>query len=640
MINERDDDAPFRPGDLVELEDYRPAPPPPEDPPEVAVLGADCPALALGHDGVGGYYFLSPSGIVKKIVARGMTNAGIAEIFDGSVAWLERDFVELKGNQVAGFSVRKVGPWLIERALAAGYFNLARRVRGAGAWRAGADAADGLVVHCGDRVMIPAALADDKLAAKILEAPAIPGYRWIRAGVELAGVIYPLAPTEPSPLPVAATAARMVELEAFLATWPWRKGGSASLVLGWLGCGMVAGALKWRPHLWVDGPAGAGKSTLEQILDPLFGDIAFRASQPTEAGLRQSLAGAAKPVLLDEMDSENDPGLVRAVIRMAKMASTDNQAPVVRGSAEGKASAWLIRACFYLTSITRGVFRPEDFARITVVGLDEPTADLDAEAAARSRAGLEEGIADFAGDGPALRARVVAGFPRFLVNLATFRAAMADASQTSRQADQLGSLLAMSATLTSDALVTADEAAELVAGYSLPELTGDKSDSEWAQCLEWMLSVRVEAEIFVDEGGEKRRVFRPLADLVEMAHADVMRSSVMVALRAHGVMVCNSPAAVADKPFACLVVANQHAGLEKIFTGTRWSHGRWTSVLRLAPGANYGERVPRKKFAGVAARCTWLVGSLIGLELDGGDGGDGGDGKQKPAPCNDPIDKA
>jgi hypothetical protein len=639
MTSEHDDEPR---GDLVELEEYR-APPPADPPPgEVVPFGADCPVPALGHDGAGGYYFLTPGGMIKAVVARGLTNHGIAELFDGSVEWLEREFGELKGNTTVGFSVRKVGPWLIQRAIRAGYFNLARRVRGAGAWRLGGDA---LVIHCGDRVMVPADLADE-LGLEALPEAALPGYRWSRAGVEIDRVIYPAAPPEPAPATVPAAASTLAELEAFLGSWSWGKPGEATLLLGWIGCGMIAGALKWRPHIWIDGPAGAGKSTLEQLLDPLFGDLAWRATAPSEAGVRQELGGAAKVVLLDEMDSEKEATGIRAMIRLAKMASTDNQAPIVRGSAEGKASSWIMRACFYLTSITRGVLRPEDLSRITVLGLYEPRLAPDAEAAAARSAALEAGQARFAGAGPAIRARVIAGYPRFLVNLATVRGALADAAKTARQSDQIGALLAMAATLTRDAPLSATEAATFVDRFALEELAGNDDEREWRQCLDHLFAYRIDGDFYDAGVGETHKATKPVGDLLEEAKPGLLQSAVGKALRAWGLMVRGFPDSQAGQVF--LLIANKHAQLERIFAGTRWDEGRWSSVLRHAPGAAWGTRMPKVKFAGASTRATWIAATDLrehtGLELDAGGTGDTGDTganrPAKPAPSTEDIDRA
>ena len=96
-------------------------------------------------------------------------------------------------------------------------------------------------------------------------------------------------------------------------------------------CALVVGALRWRPHVLVTGAAGTGKTTLEKLVDDLLGWIALSVSAPTEAGIRQLLTGAARPVIIDEMETENAEQ-ARRVIGLMRLASTGSRSAVVRGA--------------------------------------------------------------------------------------------------------------------------------------------------------------------------------------------------------------------------------------------------------------------------------------------------------------------
>src|SRR3546814_8012987 len=82
---------------------------------------------------------------------------------------------------------------------------------------------------------------------------------------------------------------------------------------GWIAIAVICGALNWRPHVWLTGSSGSGKSwLLDNVIRPLIGAIAvYCQSNSTEAGIRQTLATDARPVLFDEAESEDAKAQVR-----------------------------------------------------------------------------------------------------------------------------------------------------------------------------------------------------------------------------------------------------------------------------------------------------------------------------------------
>ena len=58
------------------------------------------------------------------------------------------------------------------------------------------------------------------------------------------------------------------------------KPGSHLLLAGWVALAPVCGALGWRPHAWITGKAGSGKTTImKRFVNFLVGEIVctFRA---------------------------------------------------------------------------------------------------------------------------------------------------------------------------------------------------------------------------------------------------------------------------------------------------------------------------------------------------------------------------
>src|SRR3546814_12291625 len=99
---------------------------------------------------------------------------------------------------------------------------------------------------------------------------------------------------------------------------------------GWIAIAVICGALNWRPHVWLTGSSGSGKSwLLDNVIRPLIGAIAVHChSNSTEAGIRQTLATDARPVLFDEAESEDAKAQVRIqqVLELSRQSSSENGA--------------------------------------------------------------------------------------------------------------------------------------------------------------------------------------------------------------------------------------------------------------------------------------------------------------------------
>ena len=318
---------------------------------EAAAPPEDIPVIPLGLvvNRVGGafHFFLTRGGRIYAMRHRDLSRAGIGELFGGVTDWLEENHpdVDKSGKSKGGWLVDAAREDLIRRSEAAGDFDPDHMVRGAGAWRG---PEGGLIVHAGDRVFIEG--------------------NWIDAGKRIGNFVYPKSRAFSRPAPTPASSEEVASLHDFLETWSWRRPVEAPrILLGWLGCAMICGALYWRPHLWVTGGKGAGKSTLENLVFSVLGDGLYRASDPTAAGIRQGLGGGARAVAVDEIEFE--PGSKRAetIVELARIASTDSQAAIVRGTVDGNALSYFIRSTFYFSSIVHAPMRPQDRSRVTVL---------------------------------------------------------------------------------------------------------------------------------------------------------------------------------------------------------------------------------------------------------------------------------
>lgn len=63
----------------------------------------------------------------------------------------------------------------------------------------------------------------------------------------------------------------------------WRNPGSGAMLAGWCALAPVAGALRWRPHLWITGGTGSGKSTvMKRFVVPLLNNCRYYSGTSTE----------------------------------------------------------------------------------------------------------------------------------------------------------------------------------------------------------------------------------------------------------------------------------------------------------------------------------------------------------------------
>jgi len=539
-----------------------------------------CPIAPLGWDMADGVlYVLGRGGVVRAVRAKDLSAPVIEDLFGGHLSWLYRAFPKLDGDGVpVGVLWAKARTWIIRACHDGGYFDPEKHVRGPGAWR-GADRE--LLVHVGDKVLTPAG--------------------WIPAGCSLGGIIYTTAPPEQRPADVAAPAKVGLEILGFLEAWRWMSPPlatddprrlSAKLWLGWVACAYVCGALRWRPHILITGARGTGKSELATLADALLGEkTILKAAEPSAAGVRQALRSAARPVMLDEVEHDADNNRAKRLVELARLASTDSQGAVLRGSVGGRHQQWLIRAVFYFSAILYPRMPPQDASRITVLAL-APLGD-DATPADRVR----DAIAEFGRHGPALRTRMIEGLGRFERNLRVYSAAFAQAGGDSRQCDQFGTLLAAADVLISDDDTRPETADAVAAGLMASDFADAEGDSDHDQCLQHLLSTAVEVP---GETGGRRRITLGQLAAVALEHATAKRRGV---LGTFGLTVRDEGKA------RYLAVAHQHRGLDDVFRGSRWQDGVWSQALARLPGARKCKAPLR--FAGSQSRVTLVPRDLV-----------------------------
>ena len=167
---------------------------------------------------------------------------------------------------------------------------------------------------------------------------------------------------------------KLLSIIKSLAWRPDSRGLSEMTLFGYLSIASVCGILKWRPHVWLDGARGDGKTwVVQNIVNRVLGQhCEMVKSNSTESGLRNLLHARSVPVIFDEAEgsSSRDKARMEEIISLARHTSSETDAVVAQGVSGGGASRrFAISSMFFLASIATRIDKPSDqtrFARISL----------------------------------------------------------------------------------------------------------------------------------------------------------------------------------------------------------------------------------------------------------------------------------
>lgn len=421
------------------------APVMPPDEVDPAYDSVDCSGhfAVLGYDGDDYWVFHHAK---RQVVRRGRSDfgsdQGLVEL--APINWWEEFFPGDKG----GVDRTMAFEWFVGLAHARGIYD-PRRVRGRGAWRDN----ERVVFHHGDHLSV------DGVSTPI--------------GGMVSKWVYPMSKSMPQLAQQPATDADGQHLLNVAQMARWTRPGSAALLAGWVFLSPVCGALSWRPHIWITGAAGSGKSTLFEsyaqallngISEPLAGDS-------TEPGIRQSVRADAVPILIDEFEpnDEADRKRMKAVLTTARQSSSETSAQTAKGTISGDGMRFHVRSMFCFASINTMLDKDSDASRITPLVL-RPAAKSGSTDDQWVKLADELHKIQRDTTWPArLLARSLGMLPTILANIEVFCRAAALRFGTQRMGDQYGTLLAGAWSLTRSAVATDADALAMIDSYDWSE---------------------------------------------------------------------------------------------------------------------------------------------------------------------------
>lgn len=382
-------------------------------------------------------FFVYRTNVIVKLSAGGISTSNILQL--APLNFWEGNFPKQTRSGGVKFEINTIADTLITQCSRIGIFN-PKNIRGLGAWKDG----ENIVIHCGTNLIVNGVEVEfSKHRSKyIYEA---------RQEIDVT-VSNPLSKSE---------AYKTIQI---LERLNWSREVNARLLAGWIVIAPLCGALNWRPHLWITGASGTGKSwIMKNVIKKLLGDGFVDAqSETTEAGIRQFLKADALPVIFDEAESEDRRGQerIQSVLNIMRSSSTSDSGKIIKGSAGGNAAEFSLRSCFAFASIGANLTQRSDVSRISVLEVKPDISTNKREKWEETVKFYNENITEKYVE--SFRSRSLNMLPVILENAKVFSNAAAAVLDNQRAGDQLGALLAGAYSLTSDKVISFEDATKWI----------------------------------------------------------------------------------------------------------------------------------------------------------------------------------
>lgn len=489
--------------------------------------------------------------VFRSLTIIKLTNAGITSgnllLLNPSPDFWETHFPGKRG----GIDLQVCSAWIIKSSYAVGMFDESL-IRGRGAW-----IDDGrVVIHAGDHLIVN---------GKLTRLQAIQS-----------NFMYEQAPTLPvtvdSPLS-DSEAAEVIEIAKLI---NFERKNDAYLLAGWCVIAPVCGALAWRPHLWITGGAGSGKSwVLKNYVRPLLAGISvILEGTTTEAGIRQKLYQDALPVVFDEADTDDrkDQERVQQILTLMRISSSSDGGSILKGSSTGKAVEYTIRSCFVMASIVLQAARQADKTRITVINIRRPlvmTPEVEQRWKDLSFRTFQTFTPEFV---RRLQARTILHLDTLVKNAKTISTAIAAEVKYQRTGDQMGILIAGALLLKSTALLTLDQAVDIVKQIDFSEEKSADEQKDEMQLLQHLCDQVVNVDFNYSK--VEKSIGEMLIACRLQSFPDQETTAFLAKLGRCGLKPSHTG----------FIVSNQNDYLKRILRDTPWGNG-YPKILSRLDGA-------------------------------------------------------
>ena len=375
--------------------------------------------------------------------------------------------------------------------------------------------------------------------------------------------VYETGEALPAPTDDRLTDTEGKQLVELLTARPWTMEGAGDLLAGWTVAALLAGCTPIRPHVWINAPAGTGKTYLKNDLAAILGGYALNmAGIPTEAAVRQMRKSDCLPLLLDEVEpgeSKKNQKNIAALLELMRNAAYEGR--ICKGTQDGTGTFYLMKCNFALFSIADDISRDADASRIIGLRMERRSNAALSPLWERQKAGRD--MVQSKDFHSRLISRLLALLPMICENQKNLAAALMASGADARKAEMFSVMMAGRHALTSHDLMTAEEiekASHIMRAYD----EQDEKESDFSRCLAVLLNHAV------DIYGTGKRTVAAACELIATAPPDV-REQAEAALHIVGLRWRDDKEALQVDP--------RPLTMQRIYTGTQWSNGKIKPVL-------------------------------------------------------------
>lgn len=489
------------------------------------------------------YYYPETTKQIVELQAANHTAANLLRIARLTY-WEDKYGVEKKGEDRKKVDYTFVADELMHEAHSKGIFRPEEQIRARGVWMDGRD----VVFNSGELLYIggfkPLALSDYNSENIYVRAKALP------------------APLK------GCTNAQAFRFRQICEMGTWKNPVAGMLLAGWCVVSMACGCLPWRPHIWITGASGSGKTTmLKDIIGRVLKDIMITMDgNTTEAAIRQTIGDDSRPIIYDEAEGESikQQAIMEGVMELVRKASSG--AAVIKGAPNGDPITYYCKSTFCFASINPPIKHYADETRISLLELRKPRPDEDGVA---FNMAIEETLTpDF---GRMLLGRVVENLPTLLTNCKIFIRACAAVLKDRRAADQIGVMLAGTYLLHSTNIISYEAALDFIKRHDVRSFTAVDELTDSQRLLATLSAIKVRTE-----GGVPHYEYT-VGNLIHewyfVGEKTVPKETIENALRPLGIWPRKSG----------VWIANNSAPLAAILKNTQWI--KWQRSLSDLEGA-------------------------------------------------------
>ena len=364
----------------------------------------------------------------------------------------------------------------------------------------------------------------------------------------------------------------------------WSTPSDARLFCAWSAVALIGGALDWRPHIWISGETGSGKSQIMNLLNRvILGSFKTAVGgSTTNAGIMQASKDSF-PVTFDELevDDMKSNEQVNMITKLGRITSTEGSAETKKGTAGQEGKTFKPRFSMAVGSIKINLNKDQDINRFHVFSLIRRNGD-------------SKKVFDEVSDWMYKQEKTFAPkfFTRFFLNIDKMKESIRiiqsemDELYPARTSQVYSSMIAADWLMVSDEIITRDQAAksigELVPGELLLEAQKEISTTDPVNALNYLMQTLVKCRIYDDRIQEDVTI----GNLISYYFTGILNEEKNAIIS-----IPNIESTLGNYEIFCredgrVCISTKNKQLDKIFSesGSIWA-GSWKNQLKKLDGA-------------------------------------------------------